>query len=1168
MFSDDNVPNETMNTLYDQANLVIEDGYNIKLTSKGGPWALTQKNEGKRHFIVNGSLTLENVILDSSAIIGTTNKGGVRVSDKGTLTVGSGAVIKNCYNSTGGGVDVEQGGTLNISGGEISGNKANYGGGVYLFKGGKLVINSGTISDNTGNFSGGGVYAASDLGNRIYSNVTIKNATISGNHAVSGGGIYGYASPFTISGSTISGNWANDAGGGISSDANSITISGSTISGNWANGYGGGIHTTNTSGTLTIDDNTSITSNGVNSAGITKTAYGGGIYAKGTLCINSGVVSGNTVTGDGGGVYTTELKKLYISEGVEFANNKASIAYERDPNNNYINILCTKWTYPFTQGFNNYDINQYGTVSGIYAVVYDGNGKTGGDVPIDTNLYKSGDDVIAKEAGSLVRTDHKFEGWKTSATGKELQYKPGDKFKISNHVTLYAHWIESVKYTVTYNGNGGTLAVQTQEYDERAAFQPPANPARDDYIFTGWNTSADGKGTSYSEGTTINSDLTLYAQWEPIVVTYKIISLDSGGSYETEWTRTLVNGCAVQPNAANPSGDESGYPANYSAPVWYENYIESTNMFSGDPWNFNSKVTADLTLYAFDNVAYDNNSAVRTIKGYTDTNGKVTAFTDILIRKSIVLEQVLNISGDRNITFHKMPAGRVTITTGGNYRHFEITGGGTVSLTFDGNVELVGQLTGGGGISVSGNNTVVSLNNAYISDCKNTNGGAVAVDVGGNGKLTMNNCVLNHSTASGRGGGVYVNAGDVTVNSGTISNNTADVDGGGVYVNAGKLIVLGVSGGTITGNTAYVNGGGVYVNGGEITVNGKMISNNTAYGDGGGVYVNDGKTTVNSGTISSNTAYGDGGGVYVNGGGVYVNTGKLAVYGGTISGNSANGEGGGIFTKDFSRITVDGNVAFSGNTAGQAYWLENYVDKGIYDTGNNDAEITIGDLKALHNGTNLPARWGSRSLSDPGEAAASLNGGGLTVFSYLANNFDLNFVGPPDSLNFPRLKIAPLVINYGTGTIPVRRTLFGLKGSTHPSRVKNLVINEDASEMTKLEFIVANPKAKPWTLSLHCTPFAGNDKVCDPRAKVVAVDSSGKVSSLSSEEDAAIIMYNSESFLEDLDNGLANYDDKKDEGTWTWDRFEYDIHVETTPGSYHVGENYKSVFTWTFTVGP
>lgn len=82
--------------------------------------------------------------------------------------------------------------------------------------------------------------------------------------------------------------------------------------------------------------------------------------------------------------------------------------------------------------------------------------------------------------------------------------------------------------------------------------------------------------------------------------------------------------------------------------------------------------------------------------------------------------------------------------------------------------------------------------------------------------------------------------------SATITGNTA-TDGGGVYVESGKNTsnwnkgqgALQINGGSITNNTATGNGGGVYINErGLLTITGSNVTDNTATVNGGGVYFN------------------------------------------------------------------------------------------------------------------------------------------------------------------------------------------------------------------------------------------------------------------------------------------------------------------------------------------
>ncbi len=115
--------------------------------------------------------------------------------------------------------------------------------------------------------------------------LTVKNSTISGNHALSdrgtgGGGIYN-SGKATINNSTISGN---------SASADGFTSAGAV---------GGGIYN---SGKATINNST-ISGNSASAGGISEAAEGGGIGNDGTLTINNSTVSGNGASSHYGKAY-------------------------------------------------------------------------------------------------------------------------------------------------------------------------------------------------------------------------------------------------------------------------------------------------------------------------------------------------------------------------------------------------------------------------------------------------------------------------------------------------------------------------------------------------------------------------------------------------------------------------------------------------------------------------------------------------------------------------------------------------------------------------------------------------------------------------------------------------------------------------------------------------
>lgn len=75
-------------------------------------------------------------------------------------------------------------------------------------------------------------------------------------------------------------------------------------------------------------------------------------------------------------------------------------------------------------------------------------------------------------------------------------------------------------YTVTYDGNGSTggTVPATVEYDKGATVTVAGNTGglvKTGFDFAGWNTSADGSGTTYQGGSmfAINANTTLYALW-------------------------------------------------------------------------------------------------------------------------------------------------------------------------------------------------------------------------------------------------------------------------------------------------------------------------------------------------------------------------------------------------------------------------------------------------------------------------------------------------------------------------------------------------------------------------------------------------------------------------------------------------------------------------------
>jgi hypothetical protein len=287
-------------------------------------------------WIESGALILDGIIVTHEK--DSTGNGvghGVYVVNSGYLIMLNGEISGN----TGSGV--ENWGTFEMQGGKISNNNVNtgyYGGGVNL-RSGSFVMSGGEISGNTAT-NGGGVHV-SYSGSLVSFSMT--GGKITNNRASSGGGVYvssvGTVSRgvFKMSGGEISNNHADDTGGGIYNSGDFV-MSGGTVSNNEAM-HGGGIF--NYDGSFTANSYGDFTMTGGKIVNNVASENGGGI----------GVFSSADNVG---------LKRIHISDKAVFSNNRASTAYSRDTAddelyNSHIGSRAT-WTSPFTQGYNNYDI--------------------------------------------------------------------------------------------------------------------------------------------------------------------------------------------------------------------------------------------------------------------------------------------------------------------------------------------------------------------------------------------------------------------------------------------------------------------------------------------------------------------------------------------------------------------------------------------------------------------------------------------------------------------------------------------------------------------------------------------------------------------------------------------------------------------------------------------
>lgn len=236
------------------------------------------------------------------------------------------------------GSTLDEGSTLEISGGVIAGNYAPSGGGVYA-KNSTVYMVGGIISGNgTNNYQSGygaGICAEGSM-------VTITNGYITnnkyqyyidevhkGNGCHGGGGIAAFNDGnLTIAGGYITGNYSAEAGGGVYAGAwnsalSGFTFSGGTIASNVAqNSEGGGIRiSAPTVGEFNVSDKKAYITN--NTTNTTNDWGGGGVFVQGSsdqgiksasLNIYNALITNNHANGFGGGFAACPTGKTAITD--------------------------------------------------------------------------------------------------------------------------------------------------------------------------------------------------------------------------------------------------------------------------------------------------------------------------------------------------------------------------------------------------------------------------------------------------------------------------------------------------------------------------------------------------------------------------------------------------------------------------------------------------------------------------------------------------------------------------------------------------------------------------------------------------------------------------------------------------------------------------------------
>ncbi|MBR5676844.1 MAG: InlB B-repeat-containing protein [Paludibacteraceae bacterium] len=284
----------------------------------------------------------------------------------------------------------------------------------------------------------------------------------------------------------------------------------------------------------------------------------------GDPAIGSWSTSACEMTYDGASIFSktistvsAEAHKLKITRCNTNSNwNDARYWSNSSSNISYTNCTCVD------DGSNDHNIKFTPYIAGSVTITY--NWSTGAititcpKIPITLNKGTSGTsngsatvDVGSSTLSTIThatRTDWNLTGYWTAESGGykvinddgtlaayssniSTYLNSNGTWKKTSATTLYAQWSQS--YTVEYNANGGTgtMTDSNSPYANGSTVTTKSNTfTRSYYRFTGWNTKANGSGTSYAAGATftINANTILYAQWAENMTTVTLAANPTG----------------------------------------------------------------------------------------------------------------------------------------------------------------------------------------------------------------------------------------------------------------------------------------------------------------------------------------------------------------------------------------------------------------------------------------------------------------------------------------------------------------------------------------------------------------------------------------------------------------------------------------------------------------
>lgn len=356
---------------------------------------------------------------------------------------------------------------------------------------------------------------------------------------------------------------------------------------------------------------------------------------------------------------------------------------------------------------------------------------------------------------------------------------------------------------------------------------------------------------------------------------------------------------------------------------WFDGSMTGNFQQSGGFIGLN-KAPSTLKNCLFNPVSLDGIDDAKASEFIHNSGNRVNSFTKCYW--TVLFGDENNVQGDR--VFVDQTAGSTAVTAADGQQYYlvanssdwtalgeALAAGGTVTMSDD-----VVACTNDEPLVIPAGTTVTldlaghAIDRALTS--AREDGNVIKVEAGASLTITGNGTIKGGNN-TGNAGGIWCQ-GTLSMSGVTVTGNTASGFGGGIFLDPADASTVytfnncSISGNKTTTLTGKSQGAGLYVGGGDVTLTGCALDSNNGANQGAGIYVTGGDVKVIGGTISDNYSY-----AIACGAGLFLNGGTLLLDGTTVTGNTGNkgntnyGVGAYIYDGTFQ---VKGNVQINGNT--------------------------------------------------------------------------------------------------------------------------------------------------------------------------------------------------------------------------------------------------------------